>query len=142
MREVRLRLEEEGPLKEIVDKTLADARAKQVSGMTRFDLEERITVPNGSSTMVAILNRQVDAEQTFLYRPGGAGNRLIERDPDVGFEVGPTSRAGRTAALWQPVAREGFVINNNGAKRGHACMQTAIRKTTQAPPLNPAAHRH
>jgi hypothetical protein len=60
--------------------TLADARAKQVSGMTRFDLEERITVPNGSSTMVAILNRQVDAEQTFLYRPGGAG---------IGYDANP-----------------------------------------------------
>jgi len=60
--------------------TLADARAKQVSGMTRFDLEERVTVPNGSSTMVAILNRQVDAEQTFLYRPGGAG---------IGYDANP-----------------------------------------------------
>jgi hypothetical protein len=60
--------------------TLADARAKTVSGMTRFDLEERITVPNGSSTMVAILNRQVDAEQTFLYRPGGAG---------IGYDANP-----------------------------------------------------
>src|SRR5690606_5003142 len=60
--------------------TLADARAKQVSGMTRYDLEERVTVPNGSSTMVAILNRQVEAEQTFLYRPGGAG---------IGYDANP-----------------------------------------------------
>ncbi len=60
--------------------TLADARAKQVSGMTRYDLEEPVTVPNGSSTMVAILNRQVDAEQTFLYRPGGAG---------IGYDANP-----------------------------------------------------
>lgn len=60
--------------------TLADARAKQVSGMTRYDLEERVTVPNGSSTMVAILNRGVDAEQTFLYRPGGAG---------IGYDANP-----------------------------------------------------
>ncbi|MCA9707550.1 MAG: DUF4139 domain-containing protein [Myxococcales bacterium] len=60
--------------------TLADARAKQVSGMTRYDLEERVTVPNGSSTMVAILNRDVEAEQTFLYRPGGAG---------IGYDANP-----------------------------------------------------
>lgn len=60
--------------------TLADARAQQVSGMTRYDLEERVTVPNGSSTMVAILNRQVEAEQTFLYRPGGAG---------IGYDANP-----------------------------------------------------
>ena len=60
--------------------TLADARAKQVSGMTRYDLDERVTVPNGSATMVAILNQQVDAEQTFLYRPGGAG---------IGYDANP-----------------------------------------------------
>ncbi|MEM9452618.1 MAG: DUF4139 domain-containing protein [Myxococcota bacterium] len=60
--------------------TLADARAKQVSGMTRYDLDEPVTVPNGSSTMVAILNQDVDAEQTFLYRPGGAG---------IGYDANP-----------------------------------------------------
>lgn len=60
--------------------TLADARAKQVSGMTRYDLDEPVTVPNGSATMVAILNEDVDAEQTFLYRPGGAG---------IGYDANP-----------------------------------------------------
>lgn len=53
--------------------TQAKARASSVSGMTRFDLSERVSVPNGSSTMVAILNREVEAEETFLFRPGGAG---------------------------------------------------------------------
>ncbi len=60
--------------------TLASARSKQVSGLTSFDLVERVTVPNGSSTMVAILNEQVEAEQTFLYKPGGAG---------MGYEANP-----------------------------------------------------
>ncbi|MEX1362021.1 MAG: DUF4139 domain-containing protein [Nannocystaceae bacterium] len=60
--------------------TVADARAKQVSGMTRYDLGERVTVPNGSATMVAILNQTVAAEQTFLYRPGGAG---------IGYDANP-----------------------------------------------------
>lgn len=53
--------------------TQAKARASSVAGMTRFDLSERVSVPNGSSTMVAILNREVEAEETFLFRPGGAG---------------------------------------------------------------------
>jgi outer membrane protein OmpA-like peptidoglycan-associated protein len=53
--------------------TQANARAKSVSGLTRFDLQDRVTVPDGSSTMVAIINQDVAAEQTFLYRPGGAG---------------------------------------------------------------------
>ncbi|MCY1012955.1 DUF4139 domain-containing protein [Nannocystis pusilla] len=53
--------------------TQASARAKSVSGLTRFDLDARVTVPDGSSTMVAIVNQDVAAEQTFLFRPGGAG---------------------------------------------------------------------
>jgi hypothetical protein len=59
---------------------MASARNKTVSGLTRFDLRDRVTVPNGNSTMVAILNESVEAEQTFLYRPGGAG---------IGFEANP-----------------------------------------------------
>jgi outer membrane protein OmpA-like peptidoglycan-associated protein len=53
--------------------TLANARTRSVSGLTRIDLKDRVTVPDGSSTMVAIINQDVAAEQTFLYRPGGAG---------------------------------------------------------------------
>ncbi len=60
--------------------TIASARAKQVSGLTSFDLRDRVTVPNGNSTMVAVLNEQVEGEQTFLYRPGGAG---------MGYEANP-----------------------------------------------------
>ena len=41
--------------------------------MTRIDLEERVTVPDGTSTMVALINEQVEAEETFLFKPGGAG---------------------------------------------------------------------
>ncbi|MBL8970357.1 MAG: DUF4139 domain-containing protein, partial [Myxococcales bacterium] len=36
--------------------TQANARAKEISGLTRFDLGNRVTVPDGSSTMVAIIN--------------------------------------------------------------------------------------
>lgn len=60
--------------------TQAKARASSVAGMTRFDLTERVSVPNGSSTMVAILNREVDAEETFLFKPGGAG---------MGYDMNP-----------------------------------------------------
>ncbi|MEJ7732139.1 MAG: DUF4139 domain-containing protein [Polyangiaceae bacterium] len=51
----------------------ANTRASQASGLIRFDLQERVTVPEGTSTMVAILNETVDGEETFLYRPGGGG---------------------------------------------------------------------
>ncbi len=53
--------------------TQASVRAKSVSGLTRFDLSERVTVPDGTSTMVAVINQDVVAEQTFMFRPGGAG---------------------------------------------------------------------
>lgn len=60
--------------------TQASARAKQVSGLTQFDLGDRVTVPDQTSTMVALINETVTAEQTFLYRPGGGG---------AGFETNP-----------------------------------------------------
>jgi hypothetical protein len=60
--------------------TLAQARASQISGLSRFDLEDPVTVPDGSSTMVAIINHDVEAEETFLYRPGGAG---------IGYDANP-----------------------------------------------------
>lgn len=68
--------ESDGPamdLESLRRSTQASARAKTVSGLTRFDLQERVTVPDGTSTMVAIVNQDVAAEQTFLFRPGGAG---------------------------------------------------------------------
>ena len=68
---------EQGPavdLESLRRSTQANARAKSVSGLNRIDLTERVTVPDGSSTMVAILNQDIAAEQTFLYRPGGAGS--------------------------------------------------------------------
>jgi len=60
--------------------TQAQARATQVSGLTRFDLDQPVTVPDGTSTMVAIVNQAVEAEETFLFKPGGAG---------IGYESNP-----------------------------------------------------
>lgn len=53
--------------------TAASARTKQVTGLTQTDLGERVTVPDGTSTMVALLNAEVEASETFLFKPGGAG---------------------------------------------------------------------
>ncbi|NUO47530.1 MAG: hypothetical protein HOV80_01600 [Polyangiaceae bacterium] len=60
--------------------TLANARAASVSGQTRYDLDSKVTVPDGTSTMVAIINADVEGEETFLFRPGGAG---------LGYESNP-----------------------------------------------------
>ena len=54
--------------------TQAQARAETAAGQTRFELGERVTVPEGTSTMVAIVNAEVEGEEIFLYRPGGGGS--------------------------------------------------------------------
>ena len=41
---------------ELRQSTRAQTRAAQVSGLTRYDLVGRVRVPDGTSTMVAILN--------------------------------------------------------------------------------------
>jgi hypothetical protein len=51
----------------------ARTKSASVSGLTRYDLDEKLTVPDGTSTMVAIINEKVEGEETFLFRPGGAG---------------------------------------------------------------------
>ena len=52
----------------------AQAKAATVAGQTRFDIDQRVTVPEGTSTMVAIVNADVEGEEVFLFRPGvGAG---------------------------------------------------------------------
>jgi len=51
----------------------ANTTAANVSGLSRYDLGELLTVPDGTSTMVAIINQQVEGEETFLFKPGGGG---------------------------------------------------------------------
>jgi hypothetical protein len=58
----------------------ANTKSSMISGLTRYDLDEKLTVPDGTSTMVAIINQKVQGEETFLFRPGGAG---------VGYEANP-----------------------------------------------------
>ncbi len=56
------------------------AQAKQIAGLTRFDLTDRVTLPDGSASMVALINEMVPGEQTFLFTQGGSG---------VGYEQNP-----------------------------------------------------
>ena len=55
-------------------------QAANISGLSRYDLGEAQTVPDGTTTMVAIINQQVEGEETFLYKPGGGGQ---------GYEANP-----------------------------------------------------
>ena len=58
----------------------ANTKARSISGLSRYDLADKLTVPDGTSTMVAIINEKVEGEETFLFRPGGAGQ---------GYEANP-----------------------------------------------------
>lgn len=52
----------------------ANTTAKHVAGLSKFDLEQRVTLPDGSATMVALINEKVRGKQTFLFKPGGSGS--------------------------------------------------------------------
>ena len=84
----------------------ANTHAAAVSGLTRYDLDERLTVPDGTSTMVAIINAKVDGEETFMFRPGGGGQGMLGssinavRSSSVSF--GSFNRSLITAASRSP----------------------------------------
>ncbi|MCX5746529.1 MAG: DUF4139 domain-containing protein [Proteobacteria bacterium] len=59
---------------ELANSMQANTKASAASGLSRYDLGEKLTVPDGTSTMVAIINQQVEGEETFLFKPGGAGS--------------------------------------------------------------------
>jgi hypothetical protein len=76
------------------------AVAKTVAGLTRFDIAERVSLPDGSASMVQLVNQLVPGEQTFLYKPGGSGSgyeynpyRVIrfQNATDFVLEPGPIS---------------------------------------------------
>lgn len=78
----------------------AQATAQRIAGLTRFDLPARVTLPDGSATMVPLVNQLVSGEQVFLFKPGGSGQgyewnpyRVVRfrNDTDFVLEPGPIS---------------------------------------------------
>lgn len=51
----------------------ANAQPRPRGGQTSYELRDPVTLPDGTATMVAILNQSVPAEQALLFRPGGSG---------------------------------------------------------------------
>ncbi len=75
-------------------------KASRASGAVRYDLQDPVSVPDRSATLVSILNHRVPGEETFLYTPGGAGRgyeenpyRVVRFRNTTGFilEPGPIS---------------------------------------------------
>jgi hypothetical protein len=76
------------------------ASARRVAGLTRFDLGERMTLPDGSASMIMLVNQLVRGEETFLFKPGGSGQgyeynpyRVVRfhNSTDFVLEPGPIS---------------------------------------------------
>lgn len=74
--------------------------ASRASGAVRYDLQDPVSVPDRSATLVSILNHRVPGEEAFLYTPGGAGQgyennpyRVVRFRNATGFilEPGPIS---------------------------------------------------
>jgi len=87
-------------LQALAQTAAASTRAERVAGLTRFDLQDRVTLPDGSATMVALVNQLVQGEQVFLFRPEGSGQgyehnpyRVVRfrNDTDFVLEPGPIS---------------------------------------------------
>ncbi|MEZ4366840.1 MAG: hypothetical protein R2939_11195 [Kofleriaceae bacterium] len=106
--------------------TMAQARAATVAGQTRFELGERVTVPEGTSTMVAIVNADVVGEEAFLFRPGGAG---------AGYEQNPY-RVVRFANSTPFVLEPGPIgIYAGGSFVGEGLSETIGAKTSATIPF-------
>jgi hypothetical protein len=87
-------------LRALQSSAAAQASAQRIAGLTRFDLPARVTLPDGSATMVPLVNQLVSGEQVFLYKPGGSGQgyewnpyRVVRfrNDTDFVLEPGPIS---------------------------------------------------
>ena len=81
-------------------------------GVTRYDLNERVTVPDGGSTMVAILSERVPGREVHLFAPdpGVPTSRThpfrvvrIENKTGAVLERGPISVLGHGSFLGQGV---------------------------------------
>ncbi|MBN2801682.1 MAG: DUF4139 domain-containing protein [Deltaproteobacteria bacterium] len=58
----------------------ANTSSARVAGLTRYDLNKKVTLPDGSASMVAVINEMIEGERLFLFNPEGSG---------VGFEHNP-----------------------------------------------------
>jgi hypothetical protein len=81
-------------------------------GVTRFDIEQPVTIPDGGSTMVAVLSKRVPGEQAHLFAPDSGVPtsfnhpfRVIRLQNQTGavLEKGPISVLGKGAFLGQGV---------------------------------------
>lgn len=76
------------------------SKAARVAGLTQFRLQNPITLPNGSASMVALINRKIPGRQYLFFNPGGSGRGYehnpyrvarFRNDTEFALESGPLS---------------------------------------------------
>lgn len=81
-------------------------------GVTRYDVDGEVTVPDGSSTMVAVISKRVPGERAYLYAPDGGVPQSrthpfqavrLQNDTGAILERGPISVLGQGTFLGQGV---------------------------------------
>ncbi|MFW6050261.1 MAG: DUF4139 domain-containing protein [Myxococcota bacterium] len=106
--DARMELQAEAPSPEMhaddMQKSLVTqaAAATLSDGVTRYDFTHRVTVPDGGSTMVAILSERVPGESAHLFAPDGGvpGSHLHPfRIARFTNETGATLERGPLAVL-------------------------------------------
>jgi hypothetical protein len=79
-----------------------------VGGLYRFELTDPMTVPNRSSTMIALLNTQVPGEALYLFTPGAA-LPAAQRHPFRAVSV-----ENKTPVIWESgpitIVRDGAFV--------------------------------
>ncbi len=87
-------------MRQLAQNAAPKTTARRVAGLTRFDLADRVTLPDGSASMVMLVNQLVTGEEAFLYKPGGSGQgyehnpyRVVRfhNSTDFVLEPGPIS---------------------------------------------------
>jgi hypothetical protein len=90
---------------------LLAARAQE-GGITHYEAPDSVTVPDGTSTLIAILNDPIDADDTLLFQPDAgvpdssqSPFRVIRFTNDVGvaLERGPMAILGHQQFLGQGI---------------------------------------
>jgi hypothetical protein len=113
------------------------AQAQKVGSLYRYDLSDPMTVPNRSSTMIALINQKVPGRAVYFYNPG-AGVAQAQRHP---FRA--VSLENTTQAVLEPgpiaIVRSGTFVGEGlidriekGARSYIAyALDTAVNVTTQ-----------
>lgn len=71
--EKRVNRPSSAPMPDLARSVPASKEASHLGGLTKITLGQRLTIPQGRSSMLAFVNERVPGKAALLYRSGGAG---------------------------------------------------------------------